>query len=55
MQIYLRSQSVNAVKQEANGLWGVDMIFFGVALALFMALVVIAAWVFYEIRSNQIP
>jgi flagellar biogenesis protein FliO len=54
MQRYLRSQSVNTVKREAN-VGGVDMIFFGVALALFMALVVIAAWVFYEIRSNQIP
>ena len=30
------------------------MIFFGVALALFMAIVMIAAWAFYEIHSNQI-
>jgi hypothetical protein len=31
------------------------MIFFGIALAFFIALAVIAAWAFYEIRINQIP
>jgi hypothetical protein len=30
------------------------MIFFGVTLAFFMALVVIAAWAFYKIHRNQI-
>jgi hypothetical protein len=33
---------------------GFDMIFFGSMWAGFAALVVIAAWAFFEIHSNQI-
>jgi len=31
------------------------MIFFGIALAFFIALVVIAAWAIYEISGDQFP
>jgi hypothetical protein len=31
------------------------MMFFGITLVLFTALVVFAAWAFYKIHTNQIP
>jgi hypothetical protein len=33
--------------------WGFDMIFFGIAWAFFVALLVIAAWAFYGIHKSQ--
>jgi hypothetical protein len=36
-----------------KSLRGFDMIFFGITLILFMALVVVAGWAFYKIHTNQ--
>ena len=30
------------------------MIFFGISLAFFMALIVTVGWIFYQIHSNQL-
>jgi len=55
MQKYVKTQSLRKYGAESHGsLGGFDMIFFGLGLALFMALVTIAAWAFHEIHSNQI-
>jgi hypothetical protein len=41
-------------KSISNQHGGFDMVFFGITLGFFTALVVIVGWAFHKIHSNQI-